>query len=72
MMVLLFGSEYFGFLLREGHMEWNDEASMLCAVLSTSLFTINGIASLPSVGQAMNKAQFSFVFGPVVWSALVR
>lgn len=70
MMVLLFGGEYFGFLLREGHMEWNDEASMLCAVLSTSLFTINGIASLPSVSQAMNKAQFAFVFGPVVWSAL--
>ncbi|KAL7541472.1 hypothetical protein ACHAXR_011754 [Thalassiosira sp. AJA248-18] len=70
MMVLLFGSEYFGFLLREGHMEWNDEASMLTAVLSTSLFIITGIASLPSVGNAMNKAQFMLVFGPIVWIAL--
>jgi hypothetical protein len=72
MMLLLFGGEYFGFLLREGHMEWNDEAAMLCAVLSTSLFSINGIASLPSVSHAMNKAQFGLVFGPVVYSALVR
>ena len=70
MMLLLFGSEYFGFLLTEGHMEWNDEASMLTAVLSTSLFIITGIASLPSVGNAMNKAQFMLVFGPVVWGAL--
>ena len=51
-------------------MKWNDEASMLTAVLSTSLFIITGIASLPSVGHAMNKAQFWFVFSPVVWSAL--
>ena len=70
MMLLLFGGEYFGFLVGEGHMEWNDEASMLAAVLSTSLFYITGIASLPSVGHEMNKAQFGLVFGPVVWSAL--
>ena len=70
MMLLIFGGEYFGFLIDEGHMEWNDEASMLAAVLSTSLFYITGIASLPSVGREMNKAQFELVFGPVVWSAL--
>ena len=70
MMVLIFGGEYYGHFLREGHMEWNDEASMLTAVLSTSLFIITGIASLPSVGHAMNKAQFMLVFGPVVWLAL--
>lgn len=51
-------------------MAWNDEASMLTAVLSLSLFIITGIASLPSVGHEMNKAQFMLVFGPVVWSAL--
>ncbi len=70
MMLLIFGGEYFGFLMDEGAMEWNDEASMLTAVLSTSLFIITGIASLPSVGHEMNKAQFMLVFGPVVWSAL--
>jgi hypothetical protein len=70
LMLIIFGGEYFGFLLREGKMEWNDEASMLTATLSTSLFVITGIASLPSVGHAMNKAQFMLVFGPVVWAAL--
>ena len=70
MMLLIFGGEYFGFFLDDGYMKWNDEASMLTAVLSLSLFTITGIASLPSVGHEMNKAQFVFVFGPVVWSAL--
>jgi len=70
MMLLIFGGEYFGFLIDDGYMEWNTEASMLTAVLSTSLFTITGIASLPSVAHEMNKAQFMLVFGPVVWSAL--
>mmetsp|Transcript_19099 Transcript_19099/g.31350 ORF Transcript_19099/g.31350 Transcript_19099/m.31350 type:complete len:455 (-) Transcript_19099:35-1399(-) len=70
MMLLIFGGEYFGFLIDDGYMEWNDEASMLTAVLSVSLFMITGIASLPSVGNEMNKAQFKLVFGPVVWSAL--
>lgn len=70
MMLLIFGGEYFGFLIDDGYMAWNDEASMLTAVLSTSLFIITGIASLPSVGHEMNKAQFMLVFGPVVWSAL--
>ncbi|KAL7519006.1 hypothetical protein ACHAWX_003810 [Stephanocyclus meneghinianus] len=70
MAVLLFGGEYFGYMLYGGVMEWEDEASMLTAVLSTSLFIITGIASLPSVGDAMNKAQFACVFGPVVWMAL--
>ena len=70
MMLLIFGGEYFGFLMDDGHMEWNDEASMLAAVLSVSLFIITGIASLPSVGNEMNKAQFMLVFGPVVWAAL--
>jgi len=69
-MLLLFGGEYFGFMMRKGAMDWTGEASMLTAVLSTSLFIITGIASLPSVGQAMNKAQFMIVFGPVVWLAL--
>jgi hypothetical protein len=42
----------------------------LTAVLSTSLFIITGIASLPSVGHSMNKAQFMFVYGQIVWAAL--
>lgn len=50
--------------------DWNDHASKLTAILSTSLFIITGLASLPSVGRAMNKSQFMFVFGPVVWLAL--
>ncbi|KAL3788907.1 hypothetical protein HJC23_002661 [Cyclotella cryptica] len=70
MTVLLFGGEYFGYMLFSGEMAWEDEASMLTAVVSTSLFVITGIASLPSVGDAMNKAQFACVFGPVVWMAL--
>eukprot|EP00804_Cyclotella_cryptica_P029712 CCRYP_015197-RA/>CCRYP_015197-RA protein AED:0.23 eAED:0.23 QI:82/1/1/1/1/1/3/225/470 len=70
MTVLLFGGEYFGFMFVEGAMGWADEASMLTAVLSTSIFIITGIASLPSVSDAMNKAQFACVYGPVVWTGL--
>ena len=46
------------------------EVSVLFAILSTSLYIIVGLASLPSVGESMNKAQSEFVFGPVVWFAL--
>eukprot|EP00970_Alexandrium_tamarense_P004338 scaffold723_cov298-Alexandrium_tamarense.AAC.10 len=70
MSVLLFGGEYFGFMFEDGTLEWEAEASMLTAVLSTSLFIITGIASLPSVGHSMNKAQFMFVYGQIVWAAL--
>ena len=70
--LLIFGSEYFSFMFRgnRGTMNWDDEASMLTAVLSTSLFIITGIASLPSVSHAMNKVQFAIIFGKVVWCAL--
>ena len=70
MMMILFGNEYFGYLMQDGSMNWEGEASMLFAAISTSLFGIVGIVSLPSVGHAMNKAQFGLVFGPVVWGAL--
>jgi len=51
-------------------MNLTGEVSMMFAVYSTSLFIIVGLASLPSVGEAMNKAQWAFIFGPVVWLAL--
>ena len=44
---------------------------MLFAALSFTLFIIVGLASLPSIQAAMNKAQFELVFGPIVWVALV-
>lgn len=47
------------------------ELSLMFGVISFSLFIITGIGSLPSVGDAMNKAQFDFVYGPVVWMGLI-
>lgn len=75
LMLLIFGDNYFGFMLSRNNpdddkMDANGEASMLLATLSTSFFTITGIASLPSVQANMNKAQFGCVFGPVVWLGL--
>lgn len=52
-------------------MNLTGELSMMFGIISFSLFIITGIASLPSVGHAMNKAQFDFVYGPVVWLALI-
>lgn len=52
-------------------MNLTGQVSMMFAIYSTSLFVIVGLCSLPSVGEAMNKKQWSFVFGPVVWLALV-
>jgi hypothetical protein len=69
LMLLLFGEEYFGFLLRE--VTWKFEASMLMAMFSTAFFFITGIASIPSVQAGMNKAHFHVVFGIVVWVALL-
>jgi predicted dinucleotide-binding enzyme len=73
LMLLIFGSDYFGFMLNDpsDKMRWTGEASMLFGVISTSLFSIVGIASLPSVGAVMNKAQASLVFGPLVWLGLM-
>jgi hypothetical protein len=51
-------------------MNLTGEVSMVFAIYSTSLFIIVGLASLPSVGEAMDKKQWSFVFGPIVWLAL--
>jgi len=71
MVLLIFGEEYYGYKFENGGaMAWNDEAAMLCAVLSLSLYVIVGIASLPSVQKAMNPPQFALVFGPVVMTAL--
>jgi predicted dinucleotide-binding enzyme len=73
LMLLTFGSEYFGFMLNDsrGKMRWTGEASMLFGVISISFFSIVGIASLPSVGAVMNKAQATLVFGPLVWLGLM-
>jgi predicted dinucleotide-binding enzyme len=73
LMLLIFGNEYFGFLLNDPHgkMRWTGEASMLFGIISFSFFSIVGIASLPSVGAVMNKAQALLVFGPLVWLGLM-
>jgi len=51
-------------------MNLTGQVSMMFAIYSTSLFIIVGLCSLPSVGESMNKKQWSFVFGPVVWLGL--
>lgn len=51
-------------------MNLTGEVSMMFAVYSTTLFIIVGLCSLPCVGDGMTKAQWNFVFGPVVWTAL--
>lgn len=71
--LFIFGGEYFRFLLADprDRMRWMGETSMLFGILSLSLLSIVGIASLPSVGNSMTKAQASLVFGPVVWFGLI-
>lgn len=73
LMLFIFGGEYFRFMLNDsnGKMRWTSETSMLFGVISTSFFSIVGIASLPSVGAVMNKAQATLVFGPLVWLGLM-
>ena len=45
-------------------------ATFLFEILGFSFYAIVGIASLPSVGSAMTKAQWDLVMGPLVWAAL--
>jgi predicted dinucleotide-binding enzyme len=74
LMLFIFGGEYFrSSMLNDSHgkMRWTGEASMLFGVISISFFSIVGIASLPSVGAVMNKAQALLVFGPLVWLGLM-
>jgi hypothetical protein len=73
MMLLLWNTSYYNHMLLDRNCEdcWRVEWAMFMAVVSTSFFIISGIASLPSVGASMNKAQFQLVFGPVVWLGLV-
>jgi hypothetical protein len=71
-MLLIFGPSYYGHLYdkEDGKLKKWTEWSLFMAVVSTSFFSIVGIISFPSVGTAMNKAQFGWVFGPVVYGGL--
>lgn len=79
LMLLIFSSSYYGhwaMLVRgndaeDGKEKKEQEVSMLFAILSSSLYILLGIASLPSVSRALNKAQAMLVFGTVVWIALL-
>ena len=75
MSLIDFGPHHYYWIFYDGpdakDMNLYGELSMMFAVISFSLFIITGIASLPSVGDAMNKAQFDFVYGPIVWLALI-
>ena len=79
LMLLLFNSSYFGFMLLDrdegthghSHMQKSEEMSMLFATISTSLFLIIGVTSLPSAAHSLNKTQAFVVFGIVVWVALL-
>lgn len=53
-----------------GKLNWQGEASFLFGILGFSFYAVVGIASLPSVGSAMTKAQWNLVMGPLVWAAL--
>jgi len=46
------------------------ELSFLFATLGFGSYTVCAIASLPSVGAAMNYKQWDFVFGKFIWLAL--
>ena len=74
-MLLLYNALYYNQMLEEERRRsedyWRIEWAMFMAVVSTSLFMIVGIASLPSVALNMNRAQVQLVFGPVVWLGLV-
>lgn len=43
---------------------------MMCAIYSLALYIIVALSSMPGISEAMNKAQWDFVFGPVCWMAL--
>ena len=46
------------------------EVSMMFAIYSFALYIIIALSSMPGINEAMNKAQWDFVFGPVCWAAL--
>lgn len=46
------------------------EVSMMFAIYSFALYIIVALSSIPGISEAMNKAQWDFVFGPVCWTAL--
>lgn len=74
LMLLLYNSSYYGHIFRrrgETMESWRYEWTMFMAVVSTSFFIIVGIASLPSVGLAMNKAHWDAIFGRLIWFALM-
>ena len=41
---------------------------MMCAIYSLALYIIVALSSMPGISEAMNKAQWDFVFGPVCWT----
>ena len=51
-------------------MNWMGEVSFACGVWGTGLYTIMGVASLPSVAAELTNKQWWFIFGPIAWIAL--
>ena len=74
MSVMLFNPQYYGkFFIdpTDGGSKLNaiGESSFLFAVLGAGLYAILGVSSLPQL--SMTHAQWSLVYGPVAWMALV-
>lgn len=74
MSMILFNPGYYSkfFLTKDGASKMNSigENSFLFATLSTGLYLILGICSLPSVGTEMTSKQWQLVYGPLAWIAL--
>lgn len=48
----------------------NGESSFMFGSFGSCLYFVLGICSLPCVAEAMTRKQWSFVYGPVAWTAL--
>ena len=76
MSTLMFSIAYYDRFFKDpedpmSRMSANGESSFMFSSMAFNLYGLMGVCSLPCVAQAMTSKQWSFVYGPVAWTALV-
>ena len=76
MSTLMFSIAYYDRFFKDpedpmSRMSANGESSFMFSSIAFNLYVLMGVCSLPCVAQAMTSKQWSFVYGPVAWTALV-
>jgi hypothetical protein len=76
MSALMFSIAYYDRFFKDpedpmSRMSVNGESSFMFGSFAFNLYVLMGVCSLPCVAQAMTRTQWSFIYGPVAWTALI-